>query len=246
MSSRASGRTSRWGSLWATPLVLTSVVAGLCYSNFVLDWVLRGFEGMTIVVSVLSAPGQPHAAVVRTTDFVCGVLVLTLLPWVRRALPPGPLRKVVLGGTAVFAIGAAAAAVVTTPCGPGEVCRAPEQLRQGGFHNFASAVSDIGLYLGTVAAWLATRRTGPRWFNQAAWWLFWVAGVIATSFFGLLALTGPDWAAAASQRVHIVGMSLWIVCLGMFAAGRVRGVPGSGDRDAAGQPPHRAERREGT
>jgi hypothetical protein len=202
----------------ATALVLASAVAGLFYSNFLLDWVLRGFEGMGDVVSNLSAPGQPFATVSRVTDFACGVLVLMILPSVRRALPPRPARVVVVAGTAVFAIAAAAAAVITTPCGPHADCSAPGQQLQGDIHLALSAVSDVGLYIGSAAAWVVTRRTGPRWFAVSAWWLFWVAGLVATAVFGICAEVGPEWAAAAGQRVHIVGMSLWILCLGLLAA----------------------------
>ncbi|AWB92423.1 DUF998 domain-containing protein [Aeromicrobium chenweiae] len=202
----------------ATTLVLTSAVAGLFYSNFVLDWVLRGFEGMGDVVSNLSAPGEPFAVVARVTDFLCGVLVLLILPSVRRALPPGRCRPVVVGGTAVFAVAAAAAAVITTPCGPDIVCSSPAQQRQGDLHLVLSTVSDVGLYIGTAAAWLTTRRVGPRWFALAAWWLFWLAGLVATAVFGFFAEVGPEWVAATGQRVHIVGMSLWILCLGLLAA----------------------------
>lgn len=224
-----SGRGRSAQRIWTSPIVLTSVVAALFYSNFVLDWVLRGFEGMNIVVSHLSAPGEPNATVVRLTDFACGVLVLTLLPSLRRALPAGPWRKVVLAGTAVFAVSAALAAVVTSPCGADVSCTAPAQQAQRLIHNTASTVSDVGLYIAMAAAWFMTRRIGPRWFTRAACWLFWVGGVVATTLFGLFAQLGPTWATGASQRVHIGGISLWILCLGLFAATSAHRLPGLPD-----------------
>jgi hypothetical protein len=225
----------------AAALVLTSVVAAVLYSNFVLDWVLRGFDGMGNVVSHLAAPGQPNAGIVRVTDVVCAVLVLALLPAVRRALPLRPWRAVVVGGTVVFAAGAVIAAAIPTPCGPHSACDAPAQLLQGFLHNSASVVSDVGLYVGTAAAWFTTRRTGPRWFHRAAVWLFWVTGVVASALFVLLAEVGPDWATAFSQRVHIVGISVWIVCLGLLAAAAVPDRSGRDDRGTTSAPPPRDE-----
>ena len=116
----------------------------------------------------------------RVTDVVCAVLVLSLLPWVRAGLPRGVWREVVVWGTVVFAVGAAVAAFVPTPCGPDVACGAPSVQVQLGVHDLSSIVSDAGLYAGVAAAWLATRGTGPTWFRRTAWWLFWVGGVVSS------------------------------------------------------------------
>ncbi|QGG41474.1 DUF998 domain-containing protein [Aeromicrobium yanjiei] len=210
-----SGRVDRRAAL----LVLAGVVAGLAYSSFVIDWVLRGFEGMTEVVSELAAPGAPHATLSRLLDLLCAVLVLVLLAFVGAAMPPRPTRTVLLVSTLVFALGAAAAAVITAPCSEGTVCFSAAQRSQSFLHNAFSTVSDVGLYVGMAAAWAATRRTGPRWFHRCAWWLFWLSGATAGVLMGLSVVADwPEWALGASQRVHIAGMSTWIVCLSVFAA----------------------------
>jgi hypothetical protein len=200
-------------------LVCTGVAAALLYANFLLDWVLRGFEGMGEIVSLLEAPGQPNATVLRVTDVVCAVLVVALLPWVRRRLPPGPWREVVVASTVVFALGAVVAAIVATPCGPGAACDGPGQQLRIDIHDGSSIVSDTALYVGVAAAWLATRRPGPRWFNRTAWWLFWIGGIVSTIVFEWFSSTGnPPWAVGASQRLHIVCISLWILTLAVLAA----------------------------
>jgi hypothetical protein len=65
-----------------------SLVAAFLYANFLIDWALRGFDGMGEIVSDLAAPGQPNATLLRITDVVCALLVVSLLPLVRAALPP--------------------------------------------------------------------------------------------------------------------------------------------------------------
>jgi hypothetical protein len=201
----------------AVGLLVTGALAALCYANFLLDWVLRGFAGMGEVVSELEAAGQPNAVLLRVTDVVCGVLVVSLLPWVRAGLPRGVWREVVVWGTVVFAIGAAVAAFVPTPCGPDVGCGAPGvQLR---VHDLSSIVSDAGLYVGVAAAWFSTRATGPAWFRRTAWWLFWVGGVVSSVAYQYVGATEASSAAVGiAQRVHIVGICAWIVALSIYAA----------------------------
>jgi len=205
-----------------TPLVL-GVLAAVLYSNFLIDWVLRGFEGMGEVVSELESPGEPNSALLRVTDVVCAVLVVALLPWVRRVLPPGLWRELFVWSTVLFAVGAAAAAIVPEPCGPGIACDAPHQVIESAVHGYASVVSDVALFVGMFAVLIGTRRVGPRWFRMTAWWLLWIGGVISSLLFGYYhEHPDPWWAVGASQRVHILSISVWIFCLGLLAS---RGSP---------------------
>jgi hypothetical protein len=203
----------------AVALVVVGGVAAVLYANFLLDWVLRGFTGMGEVVSELESPGQPNAALLRVTDVVCAALVVSLLPWVRAGLPRGAWREVVVWATVVFAIGASVAAFVPTPCGPDVACTAPDLQLQLNVHDVASIVSDAGLYVGVAAAWLATRRSGPTWFRRAAWWLFWIGGVLSSTVFQYFDTTDdPEWAVGVAQRLHIIGICAWIVVLAVYAA----------------------------
>jgi hypothetical protein len=200
-------------------VLVVAAVAAFLYSNFVLDWVLRGFEGMGEIVSELESPGEPNAALLRITDCVCAVLVVLLASWARAALPRGVWREVFVWATVVFAIGAVAAAVVTAPCGPDIVCDAPEQVLQSDIHGYASVVSDTALFVGVLAAILATWRTGPAWFRRTAWWVLILGGVVTSLLFGWFDRTeDPEWAVGLFQRLHILSISIWIFTVGLFTA----------------------------
>ena len=204
--------------LLVAPIVL-GISAALLYSNFLLDWVLRGFTGLGEVVSLLEAPGQPNATLLRVTDVVCAALVVCLLPGVRRRLPRGIWREVFVGGTLLFALGAALAAVVATSCGSGIPCEGPSQEVAKAVHEASSIVSDTALYVGAAAAWLSVRTVGPVWFRRAAAWFVLLGGVVTTVVFAWFHQTeDPAWAVGASQRLHIVCISAWILCLGLLAA----------------------------
>jgi hypothetical protein len=195
--------------------------AAFLYSNFLLAWIFGDSSQMWVVVSELEAPGEPGAVLLRVTDVVCAVLVIIVLPAVRLALPRGLWREIVVWGTVVFALGAAGAALIPLPCGPDVVCTGSDQVAQERLHNLSSQLSDVALFVGVAASWLATRGPGPRWFARAAFWTFWLVGVGSSIAFGYLYATDqPSWAAGASQRVHIVGISGWIVCLALLAASR--------------------------
>lgn len=214
---RPTGGTTR--DRRAVVLLVTGGLAALFYANFLLDWVLRGFTGMGDVVSELEAAGQQNAILLRVTDVVCAVLVLSLLPWVRAGLPRGAWREVVVWGTVVFAVGAAVAAFVPTPCGPDVPCEAPSVQVQMAVHDLSSIVSDAGLYVGVAAAWLATRRTGPTWFRRTAWWLFWVGGVVSSFAYQYVSVTeSSSGAVGITQRLHVLGICAWIVSLSIYAA----------------------------
>ncbi|KZF02965.1 MULTISPECIES: DUF998 domain-containing protein [unclassified Rhodococcus (in: high G+C Gram-positive bacteria)] len=200
-------------------LIGVGLVAAFLYANFLIDWVQRGFRGMGEVVSELEAPGEPNAMLLRVTDVVCAVLVVALLPSVRSALPSGRWREVAVWATALFALGSVVAAVVPVPCGPSVTCSSPSDQLQLQIHDGASVVSNVALFAGVAAVWFATRDTGPRWLKRLAWWSFWIVGVVASLVFGYFdGATEPSSAVGVSQRIHIVGISAWIVCLGVVAA----------------------------
>ncbi|HCB05527.1 MAG TPA: hypothetical protein DEQ43_14995 [Nocardioides bacterium] len=197
-------------------LLVCGAAAALLYSNFLLDFTRTRYVGLYDIVSQLEAHGQPNAMFLRVTDVICVVLVACLLPWVRAALPRGAWREVVVWSTVVFGIGAATAAFVPEACGPDVTCVGGAV--QNAIHDGSSIASDTALYVGVAAAWLATRRTGPLWFARAAWWIFWIGGVVTSLLFTYFQATdNPAWAVGVSQRVHIVCISVWIMCLAVFA-----------------------------
>lgn len=216
----ADGRGSRrTPARWPAPvLIAMAVVAALLYCNFLIDWALRGFEGMGEVVSLLEAPGEPNAGLLRITDVVCAGLVLLLLPLLRAALPPGRPRSIALAGLVVFAVGSALAAAVPPPCGPGGECNAPGDGLQSFFHDGFSVVAEAAFFISVAAVWFIARSTGPTWLRRTALAVFWVGGVLGDLVFLLVwSVDDESWVAGAAQRVHLASMGLWIVALTIAA-----------------------------
>lgn len=213
--------SSRVASPSRFPSLALGIAAALLYCNFVLDWVLRGFVGMGEIVSELESPGEPNATLLRVTDVVCAVLVVVLAVRVRRALPPGAGREVFAWSTIAFAAGSALAALVPEPCGPGVACDAPEQVLQSAVHGYASIAADSALFLGVAAIIVLTWRSGPVWFRRAAWIVLVGGGLCSSLAFGYFHRhPDPAWAVGASQRVHILFIAAWILCLGLLPGAR--------------------------
>ncbi|MCD4523522.1 DUF998 domain-containing protein [Nocardioides sp. cx-173] len=205
------------------------VGAGLLYSNFVLDWVRRGPESLSHAVSELAAPGEPLAWVYRGGEVASAALVLPLLPSVRAALPPGPGREVVTAATALFALAATVAAVVPTPCGPGEGHEKVDRRPRSDLHDRASIAADAALYTGVVATWASTRRRGPRWLHRAARRVAWVGAGTSAAYLRARPSADLRLVAGVSQRLDIVTVSAWLCCLGVLAA---RAVPREAPHEA--------------
>ncbi|WP_182526809.1 DUF998 domain-containing protein [Nocardioides dongkuii] len=216
---------------WRSPLLpaVLGLGAGVLYANFVLDWVRRGSASLGHAVSELAAPGESQAWVYRAGEVGCAALVLPLLPAVRAGLPAGPGREVVTGATAVFAVGAATAGLVPTPCGPGVVRDQVDRRPRSDLHDGASIVSDSALYLGVAAAWATTRHRGPRWFHRAAGWVLCLGSGSSLVYGYARPSAGRRWVAGVSQRVNVVTISAWLGCLGVLAARAAR--------DRAARPP---------
>ncbi len=199
-------------------LIATGVIAAFLYSNFILDWLISR-DHFNTVVSDLEVSGAANATLLRVTDVVCAVLVLVLLPLVRRGLPPGPWREVAIWSTAAFAILAAVAAFVPLPCGEGESCPGTTEQFKTLVHDGSSIASDTLLFVGAGAIGIALWHTGPRWFFRAAWLEVVVGGIVASAAFGIFTMIDDEsLATGLSQRFHILCISAWIVCLGIFAA----------------------------
>lgn len=208
--------------LRALPLA-TGALAALLYCNFLLDWVLRGFAGMTTVVSALESPGQPNTDLLRVTDVICALLAVVLAFWVRAGLDRGPWREIFAWTTVVFSVGAVLAAIIAEPCGFGTVCTDPHQVMLRDLHGDASIVSDTALFAGAFAIGVLTWRRGPAWFRRAAWTVLLGGGLVSSLVFGYYHRTpDPLWAVGISQRVHIAIMGAWLFALGLFAAGNHR------------------------
>lgn len=199
--------------------MLVGAVAALLYSNFLLDALFSPDHDWLAVVSELEVPGQPTATLLRTTDVLCSLLTLLLVPHVRAALSPGPWRAVVTWSIVAFAVGGILAAAVPLPCAASEVCSGGSAELQRSLHDGASIVSALALFVSAGAIAVQTSHDGPVRLHRLASATFWVGGVlgsIAFLFFGLQ--DAASWQTGLSQRFQIVVMSAWILCLGLVAA----------------------------
>jgi len=201
-------------------LLVVGVVAALFYSNFLLDVVFSSDHDWFAVVSELEVPGAQTATLLRTTDVLCGILVLALLPYVWAALPVGGWRKWAVSMTAIFAVTAAASGVISLPCADEVSCSTTGDEIQRWMHDGISIVSQTTVFLGALAIGLATRHQGPRWIHRAAWITFWVGGVLGTLVFTYYGTTdSSSWQTGIAQRFQIGLTSAWIICLAALAAG---------------------------
>jgi Protein of unknown function (DUF998) len=196
-------------------ILAVSVLGAFFYANFILDLILPGEHDWRTLVSELEKPGYPHAGLLRSTDVVCGLLVLALTPLLWTALPAGRRRGWSVGFLAAFAIGNAVAGAVPLPDGSSGGTAQLQQL----VHDVASAISQAALFLGAITVAIGTRRRGPQWLHRSAWATFWVGGVVASIIFGSAALADSDsWQTGAAQRFQLSVSGIWIVCLGYFCA----------------------------
>ena len=203
----------------AAALVLTGVVAALFYSNFLLDVAFSSDHDWFAVVSELEVPGAQTATLLRTTDVLCGLLVLALLPSVWAALPVGGWRRWAVSMTAVFAITGAVAGIIRLPCADGVSCSTTLDEIQRWTHDSLSIISQTTVFLGALAVGLDTRDRGPRWIHRAAWITFWVGGVLGTLVFAYYGTTdSSSWQTGIAQRFQIGMTSAWIICLAVLAA----------------------------
>jgi Protein of unknown function (DUF998) len=196
------------------------VVAGVTYSGF-LVYVAFPSEGIdaTTVVSTLEAEGAPYGALLRGLDALSAILTLVLVPYLWWALPGGVWRQVAVWSTAVFAAFGIPAGLIALPCAEGEpACPGggADELRSFA-HDATSIVSTTALIVAAGATALAVRRDGPRWLVRAGWLT--VAVQVATGLvFGIGELFDLQTLAGSVQRVEILGISAWVICLGVYAS----------------------------
>lgn len=223
------GVTDTLRSPRAAGVVLVGILAGIAYSGFLFDLFDQSGALDLTVVSSLEAPGQPRAPLLRTLDVACGVLTLVLVPHLAAALPRGAWRSVAVWSLVVFAVGGALSGLVPLPCPegtPGCPAGAGEEA-QVAVHDAASIVSTVALYLSAGAVIMALRRTGPRWMVVAALAIGGV-GVATGIAYAIADLMEADDAVGVTQRLQILGVSAWLVCVGVYAARHGAGRPHGG------------------
>jgi Protein of unknown function (DUF998) len=235
MTDRRTSDPRAWAIMGAAGL------AAFLYSNFILDVLLSGPGELLAVVSDLEAPGMPNATVLRVAEVVCAVLVLSLLPPLRRALSGSRATTVAIWATAAFAVLNALAGLVPLPCPSSRSaeCQSTADNVQRWAHDGFSVASTVALFVGVLAVLVEARRNGPGWLVGWSRVIFWVGGVLGTAaFLFSSAIDLTSWETGVAQRLQLVAMSVWIVCLGVAASrapthqGRAPAPPVAGGSDA--------------
>ncbi len=202
-------------------LAVIGVVAGVAYSGFLIyiAFPSEGIDGATALVSDLEAEGAPYGPLLRALDVVSALLTLVLVPYLWWGFPRGAWAKVSIWSTVVFAVAGIPAGLVPLPCGedaPGCPAGTAEEV-QALAHDVPTIVSTTALIVGAGAAALAVRRSGPRWLVWAGW-LTVAVQVVTGLVFAAGELAGQEALSGAVQRFEILGISAWIICLGVYAA----------------------------
>ena len=118
-----------------------------------------------------------------------------------------------------FGVAGGLSGVVPLPCAEGSPGCADDASGslQAAVHDGLTIVSTVAIMACMVAVALAVRGTGPRWLAWAGWLSFGFAAVtgIVTA---LSDLAGGDTSVGVAQRLQILGVTVWIVLLGVYLA----------------------------
>lgn len=200
-------------------LILIALAAALFSSNFLLDLAFADTEDWASLISALEVSEGHPRVLLRVTDALCGLLVLALMPYVHAALPSGRWRRWTVPATVVYAAAGAGAALVPLPCADADRCTSTLDDIQRLTHDGFSIVAQGGLFVAVVAVGLATRRRGPAWLHRAAWLVFVLGGVVGTAVSGYASVTDAESLLnGLAQRFQLTVVSVWIICLGVYAA----------------------------
>ncbi|MCP2293025.1 Protein of unknown function (DUF998) [Nocardia amikacinitolerans] len=200
------------------PIAAAIAIAGLCYSSWVLEFVLPiDSDPVNSFLSELDAEGKPYREVFGTADKIAGAL---LIPAALAGLLIFPRRTLTtVGWVALACFGAATIADALLPlrdCTPGEPgCGEPNQLfpQLHQPHALTSTLAVTSIAVSVFAFSLAAFRY-HRWrllreFGVVAL----VVGSAATVWMLVADNLSGDYALGIAQRIQVGSMSLWLLTL---------------------------------
>ncbi|WP_406268884.1 DUF998 domain-containing protein [Nocardia sp. NBC_00881] len=203
----------------ASAIIASAIaIAGLCYSSWVLEFVLNiGIDPVNSFLSELDAEGKPYRQVFAVADTIVGAV---LMPAVVAGLLLFPRRGFTTAGwMALFCFGAATIADVLLPlhdCAPDDsTCGGPSalfpQLHQP--HALSSTLAVTSIAVAAFAFSLAALRY-HRWRILREFGLAVLVVGSAATIWMLVAdnLTG-NYALGIAQRIQVGAMSLWLLTL---------------------------------
>lgn len=164
--------------------VAVAVIAAVLQANFLLEHVVpTGLPWTNSLVSALSAAHQPWSWVFRVGDAGAGLLLLGLLPALRRTMP-GWTGRLTVGLLALFAVGLAVAALAREDCVPGmdpgcvvNALSGSPPFSQNWWHDVASTLSVTGVVVLPAAAFWELRKLGEL---RSAWMVL-TAGLVSVA-----------------------------------------------------------------
>lgn len=229
------------------------VVAGLCYSSWVLEFAWAdSLDPMRSFLSELDAANRPHREIYVVGDVTTGIcaLVAALLLLVPRRLFRGRTATTAVLALAVFGAATIADALLPIECIPGVDAGCPRepsgllpQLHH--IHALTSTVAVFAIFTVMIAAGVSALRITP---EGSVWPALRRIGnavlvVIALATVWMLVadnLTG-DYRLGLAQRIQVGGMSLWLVLWGwavVRSRGEGRSVTGAEFDSRTRRPPH--------
>jgi hypothetical protein len=194
---------------------LLAALAGLTYGSWVLQFVVNpALDPVNGYVSELSASDQPYHYLFAAGDLVSGLLTITVVVAVLRAVHPRGYALVGWLALVVFGVFSIADSLFAMDCAPNSdtTCALRERAEKVSFaHQFHSVTSVCAVTAGIVsliALTIAARRH-RRWPVLARWsWLLLVVETVAAvttlplMYFGVLL--------GVIERVQVAVLSLWL------------------------------------
>jgi hypothetical protein len=195
------------------------MVAGACYSSFLLAWPLGSRLSVTgSYVSELEAPGQPASTFFRLTDLVGGLFIVVLA--VALLVRLWPEVRGAAGSLFLAGVGLAAAAdgLDPMPCTPSTsaVCRRDvdqisivAQLHQ--WHTLSSILGACAAMTAMLLLGISRRvRRWRPWLGRAS-----LAGGLLLVVLGVSEVPMTvGYGVGAVERLHVGLISAWIITLG--------------------------------
>ncbi|WP_063712725.1 DUF998 domain-containing protein [Nocardia concava] len=207
--------TGRHSSIAMRLAAVALLVAGTCYSSWVLESVLNtGVDPANSFLSELYAEGKPHRRAFATAEQIAGAMAAFAAVC---GLVRGPWRSwTTIGWLALLCFGAATIADTLLPlraCPPGRICGAGRelfpQLHQP--HAFTSTLAVTSI---AVAAFVLTgfaRRSGCWPVVRTAGLAALVVGILATLWMLVGDNLSGHFALGIAQRVQVGSISLWMM-----------------------------------
>ena len=206
-----------------TLIGLLLLLAGVCYSSWVLDYFLHsGLDPMRSFLSELASGHMPHRNVYVAGDVLTGTFAL--LAATGLLMPPMLVRNrfsiTAAVAIAVFGASTIADALIPIECLAGRDPGCPSESRGllpqlHHIHALTSSLAVFGIFFAMGAASLAAwRRRDWPWLRFGGGLVFVIVVLATIWMLGADRLDG-DYRLGLAQRIQVGGMSVWLAFWGV-------------------------------